>query len=90
MLQKVTFKRNHGSLKKAVYELNEKVVKNLKGLKEFHLCLHTIPLSRITKDNLNILYMSWEAKTVFSPEPWFHLDVHVKVVATSWGLNCIH
>ena len=72
MLQKVTFKRNHGSLKKAVHELNEKVVKNLKGLKEFHLCLHTIPLSRITKD-----------KTVFSPELWFHLDVHVKVVATS-------
>ena len=26
-------------------------------------------LSRITKDNLNILYMSREAKTVFSSEP---------------------
>ena len=54
----------------------KKITKNLRGLKGFHF-LHTTPLhplplnclNRVIKDNLNIFYLSRDAKTVFSPGP---------------------
>ena len=60
-----------------IYSKNSKESKEVPFVVTYHPSLNC--LSCIVNDNL---YMSREAKAVFSPGQWFHLEVHLELVAT--------